>query len=119
MTIGTELRGFADDPMASLSGRFPLGSPAGTPASMDVPSTVGLRPWGLRNLTDARPARQNAPTVRYDAVRQLGVGPDGTVAARNHGGPPTANTTSSVDGEDPPSSEDWNNDFHEDGPFQP
>ena len=118
MTIATELTGFTDDPVASLSGRFPLGSPAGAPASADVPSPVGLRPWGLRILTDARPATRTATAIQYDPVRQLGIGPDGTVAARNLGGPPTANTTSSVDGEDPPSSEDWNNDFHDDGPFQ-
>jgi hypothetical protein len=31
-------------------------------------------------------------------------------------GPPTAPTTQNVDGEDPPSSEDWKNDFAPDDP---
>jgi len=34
-------------------------------------------------------------------------------------GPPTAPTTQGVDGEDPPSSEDWINDYAPDEPFQP
>lgn len=33
--------------------------------------------------------------------------------------PPTADTTATVDGEDPPSSEDWNNDFAPDEPGLP
>lgn len=119
MTIAIEPRGFADDAVASVSGRFPLGSPAGTAASTDIPSPIGLRPWGLRRLSDTRAVTPSAFIVQYDPVQQVGVGPDGTVAVRIlAGGPPTADTTSTVDGEDPPSAEDWNNDFHEGGPFQ-
>ena len=82
-----------DDPLASGSGQFPLGAPAGAPPAEDTPSPVGLRPWGLRSLVDA----SHGP-------------------ARAGRGDPTANTTSTVDGEDPPSSEDWKNDFHPDEP---
>jgi hypothetical protein len=34
-------------------------------------------------------------------------------------GPPTAPTIQTVDDEDPPSSEDWKNDYTSDEPFQP
>jgi hypothetical protein len=70
------------DPLAPVSGQFAL---AGSTRVVDgEPSPTGLRPWGLRR---ARPAR-GVPLA----------------------GEPTALTTSSVDGEDPPSSEDWIND---------
>lgn len=72
------------DPLAPIGGQFALaGSTSGGNAD-DVPSDAEIRPWGLRRARPARPA----------VVR----------------GEPTALTTSSVDGEDPPSSEDWIND---------
>lgn len=70
------------DPFAPVSGQFALAG--STLATNDEPSPAGTRPWGLRR---ARPAR----VVPFS-------------------GEPTALTTSSVDGEDPPSSEDWIND---------
>jgi putative ATP-grasp target RiPP len=107
-----------DDPLASASGQFPLAAPAGTPPATDVPSPVGLRPWGLRTLTvTGRRPMDGLPTApRYDHDQQVAVGPSGTPLITM--GPPTANTTSSTDGEDPPSSEDWYNDFHPDEPLQ-
>lgn len=119
MTVTDDASRFVDDPVASVSGRFPLGAPAGASASVDVTSPIGLRAWGLRDLTPARRGTLNAPVFQYDPIQQLSIGPDGMPAVSSlAGGPPTADTTSTVDGEDPPSSEDWNNDFHEDGPFQ-
>lgn len=107
-----------DDPLASASGQFPLGAPGGTPPSDDVPSPVGLRPWGLRSLTvsDRPVGEQSRSVARYDHEQQVAVDAAGTPLVVM--GPPTANTTSTVDGEDPPSSEDWDNDFHPDEPFQ-
>jgi hypothetical protein len=60
--------------------------------------------------------KQGAVGNVYDHHQQLAVDTSGTPLITM--GPPTANTTSSVDGEDPPSSEDWYNDFHPDEPFQ-
>jgi hypothetical protein len=58
----------------------------------------------------------------YDAVRQVSVLVDASgapiVAATEKPKPPTAPTTSIVDGEDPPSSEDWKNDYHPDFPWE-
>lgn len=107
-----------DDPLASASGQFALAAPTDTPASEDVPSPVGLRPWGLRTLTVARSAveEQSSSPARYDHERQVAVGQSGQPLITM--GDPTADTTSTVDGEDGPSSEDWHNDFHPDEPFQ-
>ncbi|MGH3627479.1 MAG: hypothetical protein ACRDRL_08585 [Sciscionella sp.] len=77
------------DPIAPASGRFALGEPEGTPPATDAPSTAGLRPWGMLAMKPAGPS----------------------MAKR---GDPSADTTASTDGEDGPSSEDWNNDFHPD-----
>ncbi len=50
---------------------------------------------------------------------QLATDPDGVPVLDVAAGPPTAPTTPGVDGEDPPSSEDWINDYAPDEPFQP
>jgi hypothetical protein len=55
----------------------------------------------------------------YDYQRQLATDPDGVALLDLAAGPPTAPTTQTVDGEDPPSSEDWDNDYTPDEPFQP
>ncbi|GLY50976.1 hypothetical protein [Lentzea sp. NBRC 102530] len=72
------------DPLAPISGQFALVGTISRGNTEDMPSGAETRPWGLRRARPARPA----------VVR----------------GEPTALTTSSVDGEDPPSSEDWIND---------
>lgn len=44
---------FADDPLASISERFPLAPPGFTvPESSDSPSGLATRPFGLRWVTD-------------------------------------------------------------------
>ena len=105
-----------DDPLASASGQFPLAAASGIPASQDFPSPVGLRPWGLRTLTvSGRQGDDGSLTmVRYDHDQQVAVDPSGIPLFAS--GDPSADTTSSVDGEDPPSSEDWHNDFYPDEP---
>lgn len=112
-----------DDPLASGGGQFPLCAPTGTVAADDEPCPVGLRPWGLRTLTVAAGGRGTAVPARYDHERQVAVDRSGTplieLPSAGKKGDPSADTTSTVDGEDPPSSEDWKNDFCPDEPFQP
>lgn len=121
---------FVADPLASPSGRFALARPAGLPAP-DQPSSKELRPWGLRRMGPVALPADRLAGYRYDPVQQVSLGADGTplaigaLAGGNANttstiggalvaGPPTAPTTSTVDGEDPPSSEDWINDYHPD-----
>jgi putative ATP-grasp target RiPP len=112
--------GFADDPLASPSGQFSLCRPKfDTPAAYS-PSPVGVRPWGLRQMAPARAGRVEVPAHRYDPVQQLAVDSDGRPLVSNAtAGDPSADTTATVDGEDPPSSEDWENDYWPDHPAQP
>jgi putative ATP-grasp target RiPP len=99
---------FAGDPLAPVSGQIALNGSTFTERREDQPSPVGVRPWGLRR---ARPAGRGTtiPAWRYDEAEQIAVDAASglpLIAAK----PPTANTTQSTDGEDGPSSEDWNND---------
>lgn len=112
---------FIDEPIAPASGRFALDRPHWPdhvrPDTCDVPA---VRPWGLRGLVPATPGPE-LPAVRYDHVQQVAVLDDGTGRALVDvlSGPPTAPTTQTVDGQDPPSSEDWVNDFAPDAPSWP
>jgi putative ATP-grasp target RiPP len=112
--------GFALDPIASHSGQFPLSPPSDAPLSTDVPSPVGVRPWGLRTVRAAQPGGSERPAWRYCHGQQVAVDAEGRpLAERMAKKPPSADTTSTVDGEDPPSSEDWKNDFAPDDPGLP
>jgi putative ATP-grasp target RiPP len=53
--------------------------------------------------------------AHYDHEQQVAVDVNGAPLISM--GDPSADTTSTVDGEDPPSSEDWNNDYYPDEPF--
>lgn len=111
--------GFLDDPFASVSAQFALAAPAMTPPSVDRPSEVGLRPWGLRDLRSSSEAPASVPEGRYSGELQMFVDRAGLpLIAGERMDVPTAKTTSKVDGEDGPSSEDWKNDFCGDDPFQ-
>lgn len=105
-----------DDPLASASSRFALCGPLDTPPAEDVPSPAGVRPWGLRDLTVAPVMGSPRVIGRFDHERQMVIDPAGRPLVTM--GPPTANTTSRVDGEDPPSSEDWRNDYWPDAPAE-
>lgn len=101
------------DPLTAPHGHFPLAPPWRRPNLNEAPSPRGLRPWGLTDLDERLlPAEGQCGRLRYDHDRQMTLDRSGRplIVAR----PPTANTTSIVDGEDPPSSEDWRNDFHGD-----
>jgi putative ATP-grasp target RiPP len=110
---------FTDPPLASVSGQFSLTAPTTgeSSSSADVLPLVDTRPWGLRDLVPAS-SGATLPPMRYDHDRQLTVLDDGSGRAFIDvvSGPPTAPTTQTVDGEDPPSSEDWKNDFCPDDP---
>jgi putative ATP-grasp target RiPP len=112
---GSQTTRFASDPVASASGQFALCRPTVDVPVAEVPAETGVRPWGLRAMTAARPTDSRLPTFRYDHVRQVAVLEDGSGRRLVDAvaGPPTAQN---VDGEDPPSSEDWKNDFAPDDP---
>lgn len=110
---------FVDDPIVSGSSVFSLAPPDCVPPSTDVPSQVGVRPWGLRRAGQVLAVRGKWDGVRFDHELQLAVTADGTALIEVTSGPPTAPTTPPVDGEDPPSSEDWVNDYTPDHPWQP
>ncbi len=101
---------FAGDPLAPVSAQFALDGTTFTEQGDDVPSPAGVRPWGLRRALSAGGGCE-LPAWTYDGVQQKAVDLDGRpLIELPMSGPPTANTTSSTDGEDPPSSEDWYND---------
>jgi putative ATP-grasp target RiPP len=108
-----------DDPLAPAGEQFPLARPDTAPPSTDAPSAAGARPWGLRRMGPVlQPAGQGL-AWGYGHERQLATGPDGVALLDLTAGPPTAPTTQTVDGEDPPSSEDWINDYAPDEPAHP
>jgi putative ATP-grasp target RiPP len=98
-----------DDPFAPVAARFALVGSTSDLSSHGDPSAVGVRPWGLRRATPTNPGR---PVLMwsYDTERQLAVDGSGRPLIDTVWGGPTADTTSTTDGEDGPSSEDWNND---------
>ena len=101
----------ADDPMASTGGQFALRGSTFTDRAHDQPSPVGARPWGLRRAIPVVGRGLRLPEWTYDGDRQMAVSACGKpVIEQPHLAAPTAITTSSTDGEDPPSSEDWIND---------
>jgi putative ATP-grasp target RiPP len=102
MTIQTEV-------LASTNPRFPLAGSTPVPSGADSPSPIGLRPWGLRRARPAGPGRV-LPPWSYDHHRQQAVDAAGRPLIDTVWGDPSASTTAATDGEDGPSSEDWNND---------
>lgn len=101
---------FADDPIAPVSAQFALNGTMLAEQGDNLPSPDGVRPWGLRRALPTSAGYQ-LPAWTYDETQQKAVDFDGRpLIEMPMSGPPTAKTTSSTDGEDPPSSEDWIND---------
>ncbi len=102
---------FESEPFAPTSAQFALCGTTSPDHRGDRPSRAGVRPWGLLR---ARPAGSGRASRRwrYDENEQKAVTVDNGVPLIDlpSAGDPSADTTSIVDGEDPPSSEDWNND---------
>lgn len=98
------------DPLAPASAQFSLTGTTVPLNSGDVASADGLRPWGLRRARLAGPGRP-FPLWSYDPRQQKAVDQSGVPLIHTPAmADPTAMTTSHVDGEDAPSSEDWIND---------
>jgi putative ATP-grasp target RiPP len=100
---------FAADPLAPVSAQLALNGSTFTERRADQPSPVGARPWGLRRARPATGPGRVLPTWRYDEREQMAV----EIASGLPlivTGDPSADTTETTDGEDGPSSEDWNND---------
>jgi putative ATP-grasp target RiPP len=98
------------DPFAPVSAQFALDGASFTSRHGDVVSPVGVRPWGLRRALPAGAGRV-LPTWTYDNEQQKAVDISGRpLIDLPIAGDPSASTTSTVDGEDGPSAEDWNND---------
>lgn len=106
MTVTAEH--FADDPFAPTSAQIALDGSTSNGRSTDRPSRVGVRPWGLRRARPAGPGRV-LPVWRYDEHEQMAV-EIGSGLPLIVAGDPSAKTTAKTDGEDGPSSEDWDND---------
>jgi putative ATP-grasp target RiPP len=101
---------FAGDPLAPVSAQLALnGSTWSVDRRDDQPSVVGVRPWGLRRALPATGPGRVLPAWRSDEREQLAVEIDSGLPLIV-AGDPSADTTSTTDGEDGPSSEDWDND---------
>jgi len=98
------------DPLAPASAQFALAGTSFTARRDEAASPIGIRPFGLRRATPVGPG-VTLSAWHYDPQTQKAVDVTGRpLIDLPRMGPPTANTTSSVDGEDGPSAEDWNND---------
>ena len=109
ITAGSET---AADPFTAPGPRFVLAGATRSAREGDTPdgpSEVGVRPWGLRRARPAGPGR-SVPAWSYDDALQLAVDAAGCPLIDTVRGDPSASTTTSTDGEDGPSSEDWDND---------
>lgn len=98
------------DPFAPVSAQFALTGASFANNRDDVASPDGVRPWGLRRARTAGPSRV-LPNWTYDHQQQKAVDSAGRpLIGLPVAGDPSADTTSTTDGEDGPSSEDWDND---------
>ncbi len=117
MTTASPTQGVVNDPVVSISGQMPLSRPDDLVCA-DQPSPEDVRPWNLRRMGAVMTTNGRWSSVSYDHDQQITVTASGQPVLDEHrrtagpvAGPPTAPTTPPVDGEDPPSSEDWINDF--------
>lgn len=100
----------AADPFAQVSAQFALAGASFADRRNDVASPDGVRPWGLRRARTAGTGRV-LPNWTYDQQQQKAVDSTGRpLIGLPVAGDPSADTTSTTDGEDGPSSEDWDND---------
>ena len=102
-----------DDPVASGSEQFGLARPRHAPPCHDLPSTVGLRPWGLRHGTVTG---RTAPEFVYSHEWQLAVDAGGRPLIVTGMADPSADSVTDGDG-DEGRSEDWTYDFVPDNPY--
>jgi putative ATP-grasp target RiPP len=99
---------FASDPITSESAQFPLSRGSIASALGESPSPAGVRPWGLRRMTEIPFEGTPSPAGTYDPIQQFRV--DATGRPLLEMGPPTAPKTGSMDGSEGDPSEDYHND---------
>lgn len=66
-----------DDPVASGSEQFGLARPRHAPPCHDLPSAVGVRPWGLRGMRCGAVTGRAVPEFVYSHQQQLAVDAEG------------------------------------------
>lgn len=105
-----------DDPVASASEQFGLVRPRLAPLCHDLPSPVGVRPWGLRGMRTGAVNGRPVPDFRYCHEWQVAVDADGRPLISTGMADPSADSVTDGDG-DEGRSEDWTYDFVPDHPF--
>lgn len=104
-----------DDPVASASEQFGLSRPRHGPPGPDLPSPVGVRPWGLRAMRCGAVVGRAMPDFVYSHQQQVAVNADGRPLILTGMAEPTADSVTDGDG-DEGRSEDWTYDFVPDNP---
>jgi putative ATP-grasp target RiPP len=104
-----------DDPVASGSEQFGLSRPPHDPPCWDVPSPVGVRPWGLREMRRGAVSGRPVPEFSYSHEQQVAVDECGRALILTGMADPTAHSVTDGDG-DEGRSEDWVYDFVPDNP---
>jgi putative ATP-grasp target RiPP len=105
-----------DDPVASGGEQFGLTRPRHAPLCHDVPSAVGVRPWGLRGMRRGTVTGRAAPEFVYSHEQQLAVDAGGQPLIVTGMADPSADSVTDGDG-DEGRSEDWIYDFVPDNPY--
>ena len=108
--------GLVDDPVASASEQFALGRPRHAPPCHDLPSTEGVRPWGLRGMRSGVVTGRAVPEFAYSHEQQLAVDVEGQPLIVTGMADPSADSVTDGDG-DEGRSEDWTYDFVPDNPY--
>ncbi len=104
-----------DDPFASGSEQFGLSRPRHGLLCGDLPSPVGVRPWGLRGMRCGVVAERVVPEFVYSHEQQVAVDEDGRPLILTGMADPSAESVTDGDG-DEGRSEDWTYDFVPDTP---
>lgn len=105
-----------DDPVASGSEQFGLARPRHASPCHDLPSAVGVRPWGLRGMRCGAVDGRAVPVFVYSHEQQLAVDAEDRPLIVTGMADPSANSVTDGDG-DEGRSEDWTYDFVPDNPY--
>ncbi len=108
--------GLVDDPVASGSEQFGLARSRQAPLCRDLPSAVGVRPWGLRGMRHGAVTGRAVPAFVYCHEQQLAVDVEGRPLIVTGMADPSADSVTDGDG-DEGRSEDWTYDFVPDNPY--
>ena len=89
-----------DDPVASGSEQFGLSRPPRAPQCRDVPSPVGVRPWGLRGMRCGALPGRPVPEFSYSHEQQVAVDERGRALILTGMADPTAHSVTDGDGDE-------------------